>query len=46
MYDFATSIIQEIEAKILDRNKMKTLLEDLAEKCPVSWVPKSECPII
>jgi hypothetical protein len=25
---------------------MKALLEDLAEKCPGSGVPKDECPII
>lgn len=46
MFNFATSKIQEIEAKILDLNNMKNLLEELAAKCPVSGVPKSECPII
>lgn len=25
---------------------MKALLEDLAEKCPDSGVPKEDCPII
>lgn len=46
MRDFATSKIKEIETKIHDLHQMKTLLEDLAEKCPGSVVSKSECPII
>lgn len=46
MRDFATSKIKEIETKIHDLHQMKTLLEDLAEKCPGSGVSKSECPII
>lgn len=46
MYVFATSKIQEIEAKVRNLNQMKTLLTDLAEKCPVSGVIRDECPII
>ncbi|WP_059104479.1 MerR family transcriptional regulator [Shouchella shacheensis] len=44
--DFATSKIKEIETKIHDLHQMKTLLEDLTEKCPGSSVSKGECPII
>jgi Hg(II)-responsive transcriptional regulator len=46
MHDFTTSKIKEIETKIHDLHQMKTLLEDLAEKCPGSGVSKGECPII
>lgn len=46
MRDFATSKIKEIETKIHDLHQMKTLLEDLAEKCPGFGVSKSECPLI
>ncbi|MFZ3579066.1 MerR family transcriptional regulator [Virgibacillus sp. DJP39] len=46
MHDFATSKMKEIEAKIHDLHQMKTLLKDLAEKCPGSGTSKSECPII
>lgn len=46
IYDFATSKIQEVEEKIRNLNQMKALLEDLAEKCPGSGVPKHQCPIM
>src|SRR5699024_9953565 len=46
MNDFVTTKIKEIETKIHDLHQMKTLLEDLAEKCPGSGVSKEECPII
>ncbi|UOR14163.1 MerR family transcriptional regulator [Halobacillus amylolyticus] len=46
MHDFATSKMKEIEAKIHDLQQMKTLLEDLVEKCPGSGISKGECPII
>jgi Hg(II)-responsive transcriptional regulator len=46
MYEFATGKIQEIEAKLNEFNNMKSLLEDLAGKCPGSGVPKNQCPII
>lgn len=46
MRDFATSKMKEIETKIHDLQQMKTLLEDLARKCPGSGVSKGECPII
>ncbi|WP_257345814.1 MerR family transcriptional regulator [Pseudalkalibacillus decolorationis] len=46
MHDFATSKMKEIETKIHDLHQMKTLLEDLAEKCPGSGISKRECPII
>ncbi|WP_100401202.1 MerR family transcriptional regulator [Bacillus sp. FJAT-44742] len=46
MHHFATSKIKEIETKIHDLHQMKTLLEDLAEKCPGSGIPKNGCPII
>ncbi|KRG13413.1 MerR family transcriptional regulator [Lederbergia galactosidilytica] len=46
MYDFTTSKIQEVDEKIRHLNQMKVLLEDLAEKCPGSGVPKNQCPII
>lgn len=46
MHAFATSKMKEIETKIQDLHQIKTLLEDLVEKCPVSGVPKDECPII
>src|SRR5690625_2787530 len=44
--DYATRKVNEIETKIHDLHKMKTLLEDLAEKCPGSGVSKGKCPII
>jgi Hg(II)-responsive transcriptional regulator len=46
VHDFATNKIIEIEEKIRSMYQMKALLEDLAEKCPRSGVPKDECPII
>jgi len=46
MQDYATGKIKEIETKIHDLNQMKTLLEDLAQKCPGSGTSKGECPII
>lgn len=46
MHHFATSKMKEIETKIHDLHQMKTLLEDLAEKCPGSGISKRECPII
>ncbi|WP_368298821.1 MerR family transcriptional regulator [Cytobacillus firmus] len=46
IHDFATSKIKEIETKIRNLHQMKALLEDLAEKCPGSGVPKEDCPII
>jgi Hg(II)-responsive transcriptional regulator len=46
VYQFTTSKVKEIEAKIKDLTQMKIFLEDLAEKCPGSGVPKSECPIL
>lgn len=46
MYDLATSKIHEVEKKIRNLNQMKALLEDLAEKCPGSGVPKNQCPIM
>jgi len=46
VYDFATSKIQEVEEKIRNLNQMKTLLEDLAEKCLGSGVLKNQCPIM
>lgn len=46
MHHFATSKIKEIETKIHDLHQVKTLLEELAEKCPGSGISKSECPII
>jgi hypothetical protein len=36
----------QIETKIRNLHQMKALLEDLAEKCPGSGVPKEDCPII
>jgi len=46
MRDFATSKMKEIETKIHNLQQMKTLLEDLAGKCPGSGVSKGKCPII
>lgn len=46
MRDFAVSKMKEIETKIRDLHQMKTLLHDLAEKCPGSGVSKKDCPII
>jgi Hg(II)-responsive transcriptional regulator len=46
VHAFAISKVKEIESKILNLHQMKTLLEDLAEKCPGSGVSKDECPII
>lgn len=46
MYNFASSKIKEIEEKIQNLNEIKFLLEDMAEKCPGSGVPKSQCPIL
>ncbi|MBB6449784.1 MerR family mercuric resistance operon transcriptional regulator [Geomicrobium halophilum] len=46
IYEFAMNKIHEIEKKIHDFNHMKSLLGDLAAKCPGSGVPKDQCPII
>jgi Hg(II)-responsive transcriptional regulator len=46
IYEFVTGKIQEIEAKIHEFNNIKSLLEDLAAKCPGSGVLKNQCPII
>jgi Hg(II)-responsive transcriptional regulator len=46
VYRFAISKVQEIETKIKDLTQMKAFLEDLAEKCPGSGIPKNECPIL
>lgn len=46
IYEFAANKIKEIETKIHHLQQMKALLEDLAEKCPGSGAPTSECPII
>ncbi|WP_088051944.1 MerR family transcriptional regulator [Virgibacillus dakarensis] len=46
MRNFATSKMKEIETRILDLRQMKTLLDDLVEKCPGPGVSKGECPII
>ncbi|KHF41442.1 MerR family transcriptional regulator [Halalkalibacter okhensis] len=46
IYEYATNKVTEIESKIRNLHQMKALLEDLAEKCPGSGVPKNECPII
>ncbi|AXF56792.1 MerR family transcriptional regulator [Salicibibacter kimchii] len=46
VYEFAMNKIQEIEKKIHDFNHMKSLLGELAAKCPGSGTPKDQCPII
>ncbi|HLR51892.1 MAG TPA: MerR family transcriptional regulator [Candidatus Avamphibacillus sp.] len=46
LYDFATEKIQEIESKIREFNNMKSLLEDVARKCPGPGVPRNQCSII
>ncbi|MFD2760393.1 MerR family transcriptional regulator [Lentibacillus juripiscarius] len=46
MHAFAINKMEEIETKIHNLKHMKTLLEDLTEKCPGSGISKSECPII
>ncbi|GAA0463568.1 MerR family transcriptional regulator [Alkalibacillus silvisoli] len=46
MYQFANNKIQEIDSKIHEFIQMKSLLEELAAKCPGSGVPKDQCPII
>ena len=46
MYQFANHKIQEIDSKINELSHMKSLLEDLAAKCPGSGVPKDQCPIM
>lgn len=46
IHDFATRKIKEIEKKIHEFHQMKTLLEDLSEKCPGSGIRKSDCPIL
>src|SRR5699024_8484894 len=46
LYDYATEKIQEIESKIREFNNMKSLLEDVARKCPGPGVPRNQCSII
>lgn len=43
---FTNQKIKEIETKIRDLKKIKSILEELSEQCPGSGNPICKCPII
>ncbi len=43
---FATKKLEEIEQKMRDLEKIKSILQDLSNKCPGQGSPINKCPIL